>query len=67
MGSINNIAEVAERYAVVNHAYLVGEYDGTINVPTYNLAKLFEGRTIQTTMKGISQMHHQLTIQVWYL
>ena len=56
--SINDIAEVAERSAVVNHAQLVGEYNGTIHVPMYNWSDFFEGHTIQTAMKGISQMHH---------
>ena len=58
VGSINDIAEVAERSAVVNHAQLVGEYDDTIHVPMYNWSDFFEGHTIQTAMKGISQMHH---------
>ena len=58
VGSINDIAEVAERSAVVNHAQLVGEYDGTIHVPMYDWSKFFEGHTIQTAMKGITQMHH---------
>ena len=51
-------AEVDEKSAVVNHAQLVGEYDGTIHVITYNWSEFFEGLTIQTTMKGITQMHH---------
>lgn len=58
VGSINDIAEVAERSAVVNHAQLAGEYDGTIHVPMYDWSSFFEGHTIQTAMKGISQMHH---------
>ena len=49
-------AEVAEKSAVVNHAQLVGEYDGTIHVPMYNWSEFFEGHTIQTAMKGITQM-----------
>ena len=47
-----------EGVAVVNHDQLVGEYDGTIHSPIYNWSKFFEGHTIQTAMKGISQMHH---------
>ena len=58
MGNINDIAEVAEGVAVVNHAQLVGAYDGTIHNPIYNWSKFFEGHTIQTAMKGISQMQH---------
>ena len=58
VGSINDIAEVAEKSAVVNHAHLVGEYDGTNNVPMYKSSEFFEGHTIQTALKGISQMHH---------
>ena len=50
MGSIHDIAKVAELSAVVNHAQLVGEYDGSIHVPMYEF-------TIQTALKGISQMH----------
>ena len=41
VGSINDIAEVAERSAVVNHAQLVGEYDGTIHVPMYDWSSFF--------------------------
>ena len=58
VGTINDIAEVAEKSAVVNHAQLIGDYDGSIYVPMYNWAEFFEDHTIQTTLKGISQMHH---------
>ena len=60
VGSINDIpvAKVAERFANVNHAQLVGEYGGTIHVPMYNWSGFFEEFTIQTALKGISQMHH---------
>ena len=58
VGTINDIAEVAEKSAVVNHAQLIGDYDGSIHVPMYNWAEFFEDHTIQTALKGISQMHH---------
>ena len=58
MGSINDIADVAKNSAVVNHAHLVGEYDGTINVPMYNWSEFFEGHMIQMALKGTSQMRH---------
>ena len=58
VGTIFDIAEVAERSAVVNHAQLVGDYNGTIHVPMYNWSAFFDGHTIQTALKGISQMHH---------
>ena len=58
VGTINDIAEVAEKSAVVNHAQLIGDYDGSIHVPMYNWAEFFEGHTVQTALKGISQMHH---------
>ena len=58
VGTINDIAEVAEKSAVVNHAQLIGDYDGSIHVPMYNWAEFFEGHTVQTALKGISQMNH---------
>ena len=50
VGSINDIAEVVEKSAVVNHAQLVGEHDGTIHVSMYNWSKFFEGLTIQIAL-----------------
>ena len=58
MRTINDIVEVAEKSAVVNHAQLIGDYDGSIYVPMYNWAGFFEDHTIQIALKGISQMHH---------
>lgn len=58
VGSINEIAEVVERSARVNHAQLVGQYDGTINVKMYNWSQFFDGLMFQSALKGISQMHH---------
>lgn len=58
VGSIDDIAEVAKQSATVNYAQLIGEHDGTINVPMYNWSGFFEPFTIQTALKGISKMHH---------
>ena len=58
MGSIDDIAEVAEKSAGVNHAQLVGDYDGTIIVTMYNWNKCFEGHTVQTALKGTSHTHY---------
>ena len=43
VGSINDIpvTKVAERFANVNHAQLIGEYGGTIHVPVYNWSGFF--------------------------
>ena len=58
MQTINDIAQVSEKSAVVNHTQLVEDYDGSIHVPMYNWAEFFEDHTIQIALKGISQMHH---------
>ena len=58
VGSINDIAEVVQRSASVNHPQLVAEYDGTTYVKMYDWSSFFESRTIQTSLKGISKMHH---------
>ena len=58
MGSIRDIAEVIKRSASVNHPQLVGEYDGTTHVRTYDWSSFFDSHTIQSSLKGISKMHH---------
>lgn len=58
VGSIHDIAEVVKQSAIVNHPQLVGEYDGTTHVKTYDWSSFFESHTIQTSLKGISKMHH---------
>ena len=58
MGSIRDIAEVIKRSASVNHPQLVGEYDGTTHVRTYDWSSFFDSHTIKTSLKGISKMHH---------
>lgn len=58
VGSIQDIAEVVKRSASVNHPQLVGEYDGTTHVKTYDWSSFFDGHVIQTSLKGISKMHH---------
>ena len=56
--SMTYIAEVAEKSAVVNHAQLIGDHDGSIHVPMCNWAEFFEDHAIQTALKGIPHMHH---------
>ena len=58
VGSIHDIAEVVKQSASVNHPQLIGEYDGTTHVKTYDWSSFFESYTIQTSLKGISKMHH---------
>ena len=61
-----DIAEVAERLAVVNHAQLIGDYDRTIHVPMYDWITFFDGHTIQSAMKEsprcITSSLHLITI-----
>jgi len=57
-GSIEDIAKVVDNSAVCNTPQLVGESDGTVVVPTYDWASFFEEPMIQTSLKGITKMHH---------
>ena len=60
-GSINDIAEVAERSAVVNHAQLVGEYDVTIHVLMYDWST---PRCITSDFRLIIQVRYLSRMQV---
>ena len=58
VGSIHDIAEVVKQSANVNHPQLNGDYGGTTYMKTYDWSSFFESRVIQTSLKGISKMHH---------
>ena len=57
-GSIEDIAKVVDHSAVCNTPQLIGESDGTVEVPTYDWASFFDEPMIQTSLKGITKMHH---------
>ena len=58
IGCLEDIVNVVESSAVVNHAQLVGTQDGQVLVPTYDWAQFFDTRFKQTALKGIKAMHH---------
>ena len=58
IGTLEDIAAVVEDSASVNYAQLVGKSDGTILVPSYHWSSFFADTAIQTSLKGISKMHH---------
>ena len=58
VGSIHDIAEVVKWSANINHPQLIGDYDGTTHMKTYDWSSFFESHAIQTSLKGISKMHH---------
>ena len=58
IGTLEDIAAVVEDSASVNYAQLVGKSDGTILVPSYDWSSFFADTAIQTSLKGISKMHH---------
>ena len=55
---LDDIAQVAERSASVNHAQLVGDLDGNTMVLFYDWSTFFEENTTKTALKGITQMQH---------
>ena len=58
VGNIHDIADVVKQSARVNHPRLIGDYDGTIHVKSYDWSSFFESHFIQTSLKGISKMQH---------
>ena len=58
IGCLNDVAQVVERSAVVNHAQLIGTQDGQVIVPMYDWAEFFDSPFQQTALKGIKTMHH---------
>lgn len=55
---LDDIAQVVEKSASVNHPQLVGHLDGTSVVPFYDWNKFYDERTTKSALKGINQMHH---------
>ena len=58
VNTIEDIAEVVDSSAECNVSQLVGQTDGTILVPTYDWTSFFDQQMIQSSLKGISIMHH---------
>ena len=58
IGCLDDIVQVVEKSAVVNHAQLVGTQDGKVIVPTYDWADFFDSPFRQRALKGIKAMHH---------
>ena len=58
IGCLDDIIQVVESSAAVNHAQLVGTQDGKLVVPTYDWASFFDEPFRQRALKGIKLMHH---------
>lgn len=56
VATIQDIAEVVQKSAVVNHPQLIGDYDGSTYVKFYNWSNIFDDYTI--AIKGITKFHH---------
>lgn len=58
MGCLDDIVRVVNESASPNVAQLVGSQCGDVIVPMYDWSSYFEDKTLKTSLKGITQMHH---------
>ena len=58
VGCLDDVVRVMNDSATPNVAQLVGTQQGEIIVPMYEWSGYFEDKTVKTSLKGITQMHH---------
>ena len=58
VGCLDDIVKVVNNSASPNVAQLVGSQSGEVIVPIYDWSTYFEEKTIKTSLRGITQMHH---------
>ena len=58
MGCLDDIVRVVNESASPNVSQLVGSQSGDVMVPMYDWSSYFEDKTLNMSLKGITQMHH---------
>ena len=58
VGCLDDLVRVVNESATPNVAQLVGSQSGDVIVKMYNWSSYFDDKTIKTSLKGITQMHH---------
>ena len=58
VGCLDDIVRVVNESASPNVTQLVGSLSGNVMVPVYDWSSYFDDKTMKTSLKGITQMHH---------